>query len=125
WDQPNLQRYIDEGRFYLPDARSGRPETLVTSVLDAEPIQCLRVAGTSYVTIIAAMALGGVFTALTFHLWVVTIGCAIITLMAIVYWLWTGTAEIPEAPEMDVGLGDRLPIYRSGPASVGWWAMFI
>ncbi len=125
WDQPNLQKDIEEGRYYLPDAKSGRRETLVTSVLDADPIQCLRVGGTSYVTIIAAAALGGVFIALTFHLWLTTIICGILTLAAIVYWLWTGTAEIPEAPDMDVGLGERLPIYVSGPPSVGWWAMFI
>lgn len=125
WDQPNLQNDIEAGRFYLPDAISGRRETLVTSVLDADPIQCLRVGGTSYVTIVAAAALGGVFIALTFHLWLTTIVCGVITLAAIVYWLWTGTAEIPEAPDMDVGLGERLPIYVSGPPSVGWWAMFI
>ncbi|WP_029617929.1 cytochrome c oxidase subunit I [Pseudorhizobium marinum] len=125
WDQPNLQNDIEAARFYLPDAKSGRRETLVTSVLDAKPIQCLRVGGTSYVTIIAAVALGGVFIALTFHWWAVTIVCGILTLMAILYWLWTGTAEIPEAPDMDVGMGERLPIYVSGPASVGWWAMFI
>ncbi|MFN7024261.1 MAG: cytochrome c oxidase subunit I [Pseudorhizobium sp.] len=125
WDQPNLQNDIEAGRFYLPDAVSGRRETLVTSVLDADPIQCLRVGGTSYVTIVAAAALGGVFIALTFHLWLTTIVCGVITLAAIVYWLWTGTAEIPEAPDMDVGLGERLPIYVSGPPSVGWWAMFI
>ncbi|MCB5203639.1 cytochrome c oxidase subunit I [Neorhizobium sp. T786] len=125
WDQPGLQRDIEAGRYYLPDAQSGRRETLVTSVLDAEPIQCLRVGGTSYVTIVAALALGGVFIALTFHWWITTIVCAVITLMAILYWLWTGTAEIPPTPEMDVGLGKSLPIYVSGPASVGWWAMFI
>src|SRR5690606_8071660 len=27
--------------------------------------------------------------------------------------------------EKDVGLGVRLPLYTSGPKSVGWWAMFI
>jgi cytochrome c oxidase subunit I+III len=32
---------------------------------------------------------------------------------------------IPEKPEKDVGLGLRLPLYASGPRSVGWWAMFI
>ena len=41
------------------------------------------------------------------------------------YWLWTGTAFIPEKEEKDVGLGLTLPLYASGPASVGWWAMFI
>ena len=125
WDQPNLQADIEAGRFYLPDARSGKRETLVTSVLDAKPIQCLRVGGVSYITIIAAMALGGVFIALTFHWWIATIVFAIITFIAIIYWLWTGTAQIPEYPEEDVGLGLKLPIYVSGPASVGWWAMFI
>jgi len=125
WDQPNLQADIEAGRFYLPDAKSGRRETLVTSVLDAKPLQCLRVGGVSYVTIIAALSLGGVFIALTFHWWIPTIICAIITFIAIIYWLWTGTAQIPEAAETDVGLGLSLPVYVSGPASVGWWAMFI
>ena len=125
WDQPDLQRNIEEGRFFLPDAKSGKRETLVTSVLDADPIQCLRVGGTSYVTIIAAMALGGVFIALTFHWWITTIVCSVITFAAIIVWLWTGTSTIPETPGMDVGLGMKLPIYVSGPASVGWWAMFI
>ena len=125
WDQPNLQADIEAGRFYLPDAKSGKRETLVTSVLDAEPIQCLRVGGVSYVTIIAALALGGVFIALTFKLWITTIVFAIVTFIAIIHWLWNGTAPIPEAPDVDVGLGLKLPVYVSGPASVGWWAMFI
>jgi cytochrome c oxidase subunit I+III len=45
--------------------------------------------------------------------------------VAIVAWLWTGTAIQPEKESKDVGLGLRLPLYRSGPRSVGWWAMFI
>jgi cytochrome c oxidase subunit I+III len=125
WEQPNLQADIEAGRYYLPDAKSGKRETLVTSVLDAEPIQCLRVGGLSYVPMVAALALGGVFIALTFHWWIPTIICAIITFIAIMVWLWTGTAQIPEAEEVDVGLGLKLPVYVSGPASVGWWAMFI
>src|SRR5690606_35432102 len=90
-----------------------------------DPIQCLRVGGTSYVTIVSAISLGGVFIALTFHWWTFAVVCAVVAFAAIVYWLWTGTAEIPEAYEMDVGLETRLPIYTSGLPSVGWWAMFI
>jgi cytochrome c oxidase subunit I+III len=41
------------------------------------------------------------------------------------YWLWTGTAIIPEKEEKEVGLGLTLPLYTSGPDSVGWWAIFI
>ncbi len=125
WDQPGLRDDIAKGRFYLPGAVEGYRETLVTSVLDAEPIQCLRVGGTSYLTILSAMALGGVFVAITFHWWIITALCAAAFLAFVIGWLWTGTAIPPEKAEKDVGLGLSLPLYVSGPASVGWWAMFI
>jgi cytochrome c oxidase subunit I+III len=125
WDQPNLMADIKNGRFYLPDAREGRRETLVTSVLDAEPQLLLRVAGTSYLTIVSALSLGGVFIALTFHWWITAVVSGVVTSGAILAWLWTGTNEIPDEEEKDVGLGLNLPLYASGPASVGWWAMFI
>ena len=125
WDQPNLMADIKAGRFYLPDAREGRRETLVTSVLDAEPQLLLRVAGTSWLTIVSALSLGGVFVALTFHWWITALVSGAIAFAAIILWLWNGTNEIPDEPEKDVGLGLKLPLYASGPASVGWWAMFI
>jgi cytochrome c oxidase subunit I+III len=49
----------------------------------------------------------------------------LVALCVIIGWLWTGTAIIPEKDEKDVGLGLTLPLYLSGPNSVGWWAMFI
>jgi cytochrome c oxidase subunit I+III len=41
------------------------------------------------------------------------------------YWLWTGTAQLPEKTNKDVGLGLQLPLYASGAGSVGYWAVFI
>ena len=125
WDQPDLMRHVDEGRYYLPDAEEMKRETLVTSVLSAKPIQCLRVPGPAYVTIFSAFALGGVFIFLTFHWWIATLVSGVFATAGILYWLWTSTAVIPEKPEKDVGLGLSLPLYVSGPKSVGWWAMFI
>ncbi|WP_077967128.1 cytochrome c oxidase subunit I [Ensifer adhaerens] len=125
WEQPTLAREISEGRWYLPDAKEGRREGLVTSVLDARPEQVLRVGGTSKVTIVSAFSLGAVFIALTFKWWIAGAIAAFTCFCAILYWLWTGTAEIPEKPEKDVGVGLALPLYASGPSSVGWWAMFI
>ncbi|MCA1406972.1 cytochrome c oxidase subunit I [Ensifer sp. IC3342] len=125
WDQKTLMRDISEGRGYLPDAEEGRREGLVTSVLDARPLQVLRVGGTSYLAIISAASLGAAFVALTFHWWIASFVAAMAAFTAIIWWLWTGTAEIPEKPAKDVGLGLTLPIYASGPTSVGWWAMFI
>src|SRR5690606_37431922 len=69
WDQPNFMRDVDEGRFYLPDAEEGLRETLVTSVIDAVPVQCLRVPGPSFLPFWAAVFTGGFFVLATFHWW--------------------------------------------------------
>ena len=125
WDQPDLARQVRDGEWYLAHARENRRETLVTSVLDAEPEHVLRVGGTSYVTIVSAVTLGTVFVALTFKWWLVSLIAATAFLTAVIWWLWTGTGEIPEKEEKDIGRGVTLPLYASGVKSVGWWAMFI
>ena len=125
WDQPNFMRDVDEGRFYLPDAEEGKRETLVTTSIDAQPIQCLRVPGPTFLTFFAAMFTGGVFIFSTFHWWWPAAISGVLALATILVWLWTGTAIIPEKEEKDIGLGLRLPLYVSGSGSVGWWAMFI
>lgn len=125
WDQERLAAEVKRGEWYLSDAREGKRETLVTSVLDAEPEQVLRVGGTSYITIISAVLLGTVFVALTFKWWVVALVSGVFFVAAVLSWLWTGTGHIPEKEEKDVGRSLRLPLYASGVESVGWWAMFI
>ncbi|RUX28329.1 cytochrome c oxidase subunit I [Mesorhizobium sp. M7A.F.Ca.US.011.01.1.1] len=125
WDQADLMQKVNGGAYYLRSAKENRRETLITSVLDAHPLQCQRVATSTTITIISAALLGGVFVALTFELWILALLSGIGTLSAILWWLWTGTGETPEKKTKDVGLGLRLPLYASGPDSVGWWAMFI
>jgi len=125
WDQPDLARQVTAGEWYLADAKEGRRETLVTSVLDAEPEQVLRVGGTSYVTIVSAALLAAVFVALTFKWWILSLVSGLGFVAAVLYWLWTGTGEIPEKDEKDIGRGVSLPLYASGVKSAGWWAMFI
>ncbi|MGR3782247.1 MAG: cytochrome c oxidase subunit I [Albimonas sp.] len=125
WDDPEFVKNYDEGRFYLPDAEEGRREGLVTSVLDAEPEQVLRIAGPSVLPLLSAIALGGVFIFVTFHWWWLTGISAAAALAAILVWVWTGTAEHPEKETKPIGLGREAPLYVSGPKSTGWWAMFI
>ncbi|MDQ1081884.1 cytochrome c oxidase subunit I [Pseudoroseomonas cervicalis] len=125
WDDPDLPRRIDAGQGYLPDAEEGQRETLVTSVLDARPIQCLRVPGDSVLPMLAALLTGAVFILTTFHLYWTGLLIGLGAIAVILVWLWRGTAMVPEKPEKDVGQGLRLPLYASGPQSVGWWAMFI
>lgn len=125
WDDKDLLANIDEGRGYLADAREGKRETLITSVLDAAPVQVLRVGTPTWLPMLAAMGLGGVFISATWKLWLLTAGSGIFFLVALLYWLWTGTAVIPEKQTKDIGGGQRLPLYVAGPRSTGWWAMFI
>jgi len=125
WDQPNFMRDVDEGRFFLPDAEEGKRETLVTTTIDAQPQQCLRVPGPSFLPFLAAAFTGGFFILATFYLWIPAAVSGVIAVGTIFTWLWTGTSVIPEKPEKNVGLGFTLPLYSSGPTSVGWWAMLI
>ena len=74
---------------------------------------------------LAAITTGGFFVFGTYHLWWPASASLLAALGVIVWWLWTGTALIPEKPVKDCGLGLTLPLYRSGPVSVGWWGMLI
>lgn len=125
WDQANLVQEVDAGGFYLPDAEEGLRETIVTSAVDARPLQCLRVPGPSFKPMVAAALTGAVFIVATFHWWWAALGFGAGAVAAILAWLWTGTARIPEKDRKDVGLGRTLPLYRSGSGTIGWWAMFI
>lgn len=125
WDDKTLLADIDEGRGYLADASEGKRETLITSVLDATPVQVLRVGTPTWLSMLAAIGLGGVFISATWKLWLLTLGSGLFFLVALLYWLWTGTAVIPEKEAKDIGGGQRLPLYVAGPRSTGWWAMFI
>jgi cytochrome c oxidase subunit I+III len=125
WDQPDLVRHYDEGRFYLPDAEEGRREMLMTTSVDATPVQCMRIPGPSFMTPTAAVFVGGMFIFPTYKLYGWMLASTVLAIVAIVVWLWTGTNEMPEKETKDVGLGLRLPLYVSGRESAGWWAMCI
>jgi cytochrome c oxidase subunit I+III len=125
WDQPNLVRDYDEGRFFLPDAEEGRREMLITTTVDATPVQCLRIPGPTFITHAAAAAVGGMFIFATYKLYWLAAASTVLSIGVIWYWLWTGTAEIPEKDNKDIGMGVTVPLYISGQHSVGWWAMFI
>ena len=98
---------------------------LVTTSVDATPVQCMRIAGPTFITLVAAVFVGGVFMLATYKAYWAAGVSGVLGLGTILAWLWTGTAEIPEKETKDVGLGLRLPLYVSGRDSVGWWAMFI
>ncbi|MEZ0496638.1 cytochrome c oxidase subunit I [Sphingomonas sp. IW22] len=125
WDQKDFVKKVDEGRFFLPDAEEGRRETIVTTVLDARPLSVIRLGTPSFKPMLTSVALGGVFILTTYHLYWAALVCGFATLAMVLWWLWTGTAEIPEKECKPIGHGIELPLYVSGSSSPGWWAMFI
>lgn len=125
WEQPELMREVDEGRHFLPDADTGHREGLITTVADAVPLQVIRVPGPSFLPLLSAIATGGVFISTTYHAWTIAAISGVAALCLIVAWLWTGTARTPERRMRDIGMGLRVPVYLSGPRSVGWWGMLI
>ena len=125
WDEPDLMRRVDAGEFYLADAQERKRETLVTTVVEAEPVQCMRVSGDGFPPMVAAAFTGAAFILATFKLYMLAGICTVFGLAAILWWLWRDTAPVPEKEHKAVGLGLTLPIYASGPRSCGWWGMFI
>ncbi|WP_047772322.1 cytochrome c oxidase subunit I [Wenxinia marina] len=125
WDQDKIVERMDAGRYYLPDAEEGHRETLVTSVIDARPLQVLRVTGPAWITMAAAAFTGGAFIFPTFHMYPPAIVSGALAILCVIYWLWTSTAQIPEKSTKDIGLGLSVPTYVSGPRAVGWWGMWI
>jgi cytochrome c oxidase subunit 1/cytochrome c oxidase subunit I+III len=125
WEQEGIVERMDKGHFYLHDAPDHKRETLVTTVLDARPIQCLRVSGPTWITILAAGFTGGAFIFPTFHWYPAAIFCGGAAIACVIYWLWTATSQIPDKENRDVGLSLELPLYAAGPASVGWWGVWI
>jgi len=125
WDQKNFVQKVDEGRFFLPDAEEMRRESIITTVLDARPLQVIRLGTPSVKPMMTAVALAGVFILTTYHLYLLSALSGVATLACVLWWLWTGTAEIPEKPTKHIGHGIEVPLYTSGPSAPGWWAMFI
>ena len=124
WDQPNLAKDVQAGRYYLPGAPTGGRETLVTSPIEAAPQALLQMPYYSWAPIVAA-----VFTAICFLLLTVkavppALACAVIAIAALVYWAWELDPG-PSHPPVAIGGGLTVPVYVTGPSATSWWAMVV
>jgi cytochrome c oxidase subunit I+III len=124
WDQPNLARDVEEGRFFLPGAMTGRRETIVTSATDAVPQYLLQMPGPSWPPLLAAAGTAGFFLLLTVKLVWPAMAFGVFAFWMVCRWLWTSDPG-PYHPPVDVGGGHVLPVQMTGPASHSWWAMVV
>jgi cytochrome c oxidase subunit I+III len=124
WEQPGLADEVEHGQHYLPNAPTGRRETLLTHPLDARPQALLRMPDPGWAPFVAAMFTAAFFMLLTVKLELPAAVCAVIAIGALLHWAWQLDPP-PLASPIEIGGGIAVPAYLSGPASSSWWAMVV
>jgi cytochrome c oxidase subunit I+III len=124
WDQPNLAKDVEEGRYYLPRTATGDRETIITSPVAARPQFLMRMPMPGWPPLIGAWFTAAFFLLLTVKLVVPAVVCGVVAIAGLVRWAW----ELDPPPlgrDADIGGGIRLPTYASGPVTQSWWAMVV
>jgi len=124
WEQKDLARDVEAGRYFLPNSTTGRRETLVTSTLNAEPQYLQRMPVPSGWPIWAAVFTAAAFLLLTVQAYWPSLVSAVLAIYCVFSWCWTLDRPVDQETA-DIGAGIQVPTYVSGPASHGWWAMVI
>ncbi len=124
WDDPDLTRNVEEGRYFLPNSATGERETIVTSPLRAEPQYLQRMPGPSWFHLGAAVFTAAFFLLLTVKLTAVALVCGAGAIVCVLRWVWA--MDLPmRTDKADIGAGIEVPTYCHGPQSHGWWAMVV
>jgi cytochrome c oxidase subunit I+III len=122
WDQPDLARDVEAGRYYLPGTATGRRETIVTSPIEAAPQYLLQLPGAGWTPLIAAVGTAAFFLFMTVKLVVPALIGGVIAIAMTIRWMWESDPGVNHPP-VDIGGGIKLPVYVTGPQSHSWWAM--
>jgi cytochrome c oxidase subunit I+III len=122
WDQKNLSEDVRTGRYFLPNAPTGRRETIITSPLRAEPEYLEIMPGPSPWPLFSAVFTAGFFILLTVKASQIAVFSGLLAIASVIRWVWE--TDRPVAPEkVDVGAGIKLSTYATGPRTHGWWAI--
>ncbi|HYD87178.1 MAG TPA: cbb3-type cytochrome c oxidase subunit I [Vitreimonas sp.] len=124
WDDSNLSKDVEDGRYFLPNSATGERETIVTSPINAEPQYLQRMPGPSWFHFGAALFTAGFFLLLTVKLYALAVLNGLAAIVCIVRWVWANDLPMKQA-SADIGAGIRVPTYSSGPRSHSWWAMIV
>jgi cytochrome c oxidase subunit I+III len=122
WEQPGIEKDVEEGRFFLPGSATGERETIVTSPQLAEPQYLQRMPGPGWPQVAAAVFTAGFFLLLTVQLYWPAVISGMLAVGAVLWWVWELDLPVTQTTA-DIGAGIVVPAYASGPRSHGWWGM--
>ncbi len=122
WDDPDLARRVEEGRYFLPGSATGLRETLITSPVNAEPQYLQIMPGPSPWPLAAAVGTALHFLSLTVGAYAFSLFSGVVAVACVLRWLWETDRPLKHE-SADVGAGIVLPIAITGPSSHGWWAL--
>lgn len=124
WDDPDISRDVEEGRYFLPNAPTGHRETIITSPLRAEPQYLQIMPGPSVWPLLAAIFTAGFFVLMTIEAYTPALTSGVLAILGVLRWLWETDRPVHEK-SVDVGAGIQLPTYVTGGSTHGWWAMVV
>ena len=121
WDEPELADDVEKGHWFLPNAATGRRETLITSSITATPQYLLVVATDGWWHVWAAVGTAGFFLLLTVKAYWLAFAFGALAIVSVFRWM----DEMDKGPDhapVDVGGGLILPVYMTGARSHAVWA---
>ena len=124
WQDPTLPATIRDGRGFLAGAPRGVREILGTSLRAAVPEQVIRVSGSTWIPLVAALTLTLVLALFIAKLFLLAVIAFMGTIAVLLRWTWTtGDPGVPA--EVDAG-GEGaqrlvLPTQSASRQSPGWW----
>ncbi|WP_106639085.1 cbb3-type cytochrome c oxidase subunit I [Allosphingosinicella vermicomposti] len=124
WDDPDLSKDVEEGRYFLPGSVTGNRETIVTSPLMAEPQYLQIMPGPSVWPLLSAVFTAGFFLLLTVQAYGAGLVSGVLAILAVLRWMWETDRPVKQ-PFVDIGAGINVPTYVTGTSTHGWWAMVV
>ncbi len=123
WDDLELSKNVEQGRYFLPRSATGLRETIMTSPILAEPQQLLVLPGPSVWPITAGLFTSGFFLLLTVQANVAALTSGVFAVASILIWLWETDRPI-QMKTADIGAGIEVPTHSAGRLNHGVWATF-
>lgn len=124
WDQPGLAGDVEAGAYYLPNAPTGRRETIVTSPIFAAPEYVILMPGPGWAHFFAAVFTAAFFLLLTVKAVAPALACGFAAIAACFIWVWELDPG-PGAGRITIARGLEAPTYVMGSSSHSWWAMVV